>query len=356
MSMARAARVLLPLSLLACLLPLAAQAQTPPAAQALTKVRLGLTRTLIVGATTTAIDKGYFRDVGIDVDVNYLDGSANSVFLLAQNELQVVEGGVSASFFNAVNQHLPVKIAMDDTSTPVGHWLVLRADLADKIKSIADFKGHVLGINAPSSISLYESAKVLQSGGVSLDDVQVKIVPFLQMAAAFQAKAVDAFAMPAPWSTEIPTMGLGVRWMDVDEKIEPRPFDLSVVMFNTDWAAKNPQVAQNFFTALLRGARDYCDAYHHGPNRAEVAKRIVDAGIARDVASLDSYVWGARSPNGAVNPASLDDIQSWYKAQGVLPAVQPMDKVIDTSFAKEAAGKLGPYRPSNPDDKLAGCR
>ena len=90
--------------------------------------------------------------------------------------------------------------------------------------------------------------------------------------------------------------------------------------------------------------------------RAEVAQRIVAAGIARDVASLDSYVWGARSPDGKVNPASLDDIQAWYKAQGVLSAVQPMTKVIDTSFAEQAAQRLGPYRPTNPDSKLAGCR
>jgi NitT/TauT family transport system substrate-binding protein len=348
MNIACSARALVTLWCLTCLAPTPGQAQT--------KVHLGLTRTLIVGATNTAIDKGYFKDAGIDVEVSYLDGSANSVFLLAQNELQVVEGGVSASFFNAVGQNLPVKIAMDNVSTPVGHWIVLRADLADKIRTIADFKGHVLGINAPSSISLYESAKVLQSAGVSLDDVQVKIVPFSQMAIAFQTKAVDAFAMPTPWSTEIPNLGLGVRWIEVDEKIEPKPFDLSVVMFNTEWAANNPQVAQNFFTALLRGARDYCDAYHHGPNRAEVAARIVSAGIARDVASLDTYVWGARSPDGKVNPASLDDIQSWYAAQGVLPKTQAMGRVIDTSFAEHAARELGPYRPTNPDDRLAGCR
>eukprot|EP01037_Dinobryon_pediforme_P046353 gene46353-59559_t len=91
MSMARASALSF-LWLMAALGAACAQAQT----QVPTKVRLGLTRTLIVGATNTAIEKGYFREFGIDVDVNYLDGSANSLFLLAQNELQVVEGGVSA--------------------------------------------------------------------------------------------------------------------------------------------------------------------------------------------------------------------------------------------------------------------
>jgi ABC-type nitrate/sulfonate/bicarbonate transport system substrate-binding protein len=91
MSMARASALSF-LWLMAALGAACAQAQT----QVPTKVRLGLTRTLIVGATNTAIEKGYFREFGIDVDVNYLDGSANSLFLLAQNELQVVEGAHAA--------------------------------------------------------------------------------------------------------------------------------------------------------------------------------------------------------------------------------------------------------------------
>jgi NitT/TauT family transport system substrate-binding protein len=338
-------------SLLAAL-PLVAQAQDKP----LTKIKVGLTRTMIVGATNTAIEKGYFKEAGLDVEVNYLDGSASFVVLMARNELQIVEGGVSASFFNGVKQGLPVRIAMDNVSTPVGHWMVLRADLKDKIKTIADFKGHILGINAPTSISLYEAAKVLESAGVSLKDVTVKTVGFPQMVAAFETKAVDAFPMPSPWSTEIPAMGLGVQWVNIDDVVTPKPFVLSVVMYNTEWAAQNPKVAQGFFTALLRGGRDYCDAYHGGPNRSEIADRIVRSGVGRDVKALETYNWGARSVDGKANAASLDDIQKWYVEQGALPEAQPMDKVLDTKFADAANKALGPFTPANKDSRKPGCR
>ena len=339
-----------------CAALVAVLAMAPVAAFAQTKIKIGLTRTMIVGATNTALEKGYFREAGLDVEVNYLDASASFVVLLARDEVQIVEVGVSASFFNGVQQGLPVRIAMDNVSTPVGHWMVLRADLKDQVKTIADFKGRTLGTNAPNSISLYEAARVLQSGGVSLKDLTVKNVGFPQMVAAFESKAVDLFAMPAPWSTEIPQMGLGVQWVNVDDVVTPKPFVLSVVMYNTEWAAKNPKEAQGFFTALLRGARDYCDAYHNGPNRAEMADRIVRSGVGRDVKALETYNWGARSVDGKANAASLDDIQSWYVEQGVLPAKQPMDKVLDTAFASAANAALGPFTPINAASQKPGCR
>ncbi len=339
-----------------CVALAAALALAPVTASAQTKIKLGLTRTMIVGATNTAVEKGYFREAGLDVEVNYLDASASFVVLLAREELQIVEGGVSASFFNGVHQGLPVRIAMDNVSTPVGHWIVLRSDLKDQVKSIADFKGRVLGTNAPNSISLYEAARALESGGLSLKDVTVKTVGFPQMLAAFESKAVDAFAMPAPWSTEIPQMGLGHQWVNVDDVVTPKPFVLSVVMYNTDWATKHPKEAQAFFTALLRGARDYCDAYHNGPNRQEMADRIVRSGVGRDVKALETYNWGARSVDGKANAGSLDDIQSWYVEQGVLPEKQPMAKVLDTSFAAAANAALGPFKPSNAASQKPGCR
>ena len=59
--------------------------------------------------------------------------------------------------------------------------------------------------------------------------------------------------------------------------IEPRPITISVNMINTDWGRRNPAVARNFYLAALRGARDYCQAYHGGAVRKDMIDLLVRA-------------------------------------------------------------------------------
>ena len=85
--------------------------------------------------------------------------------MLAQNQLQVVEGALTANMFNGALQGLPVKIAIDTTSSPIGHNLMVRHDLKDQIKKVSDLKGKVIGLNAPNSIAAYEVTKILKLPG-----------------------------------------------------------------------------------------------------------------------------------------------------------------------------------------------
>ena len=65
-------------------------------------VRVGMVKSISSVATLTAIEKGYFKAFGIRVETEELDTSANVIALLAQNQLQLVEGGISAGYFNAL--------------------------------------------------------------------------------------------------------------------------------------------------------------------------------------------------------------------------------------------------------------
>src|SRR5580693_9814505 len=98
-----------------------------------TTVRLGLVRSITSGVTAWASARGYFNDFGIKLDSSDLDTSANSIALLSQNQLDVIEGGIAAGYFNGLEKELPITMVMDRVSTPVGHNLMLRPDLKDQI-------------------------------------------------------------------------------------------------------------------------------------------------------------------------------------------------------------------------------
>jgi NitT/TauT family transport system substrate-binding protein len=321
-----------------------------------TTVHIGLVRSISNGAELIAIEKGYFKEYGIKVEIEDIDTSANTLALLAQNRLQIIAGGISAGYFNALEKGLPVTIIADRVSTPIRHNLMLRPELKDEIKDIKQLKGRVVASNGAGSVSTYEVGKMLETAGLKISDVDLKVFPFTQMALAFNNKAVDAAIVIPPFTYQFLDQGHAVGFAEPDALVQPNPMTIAVIMVNTDWAKQNRQTLQNYFTAYLRGVRDYCNAYHGGSIREEMIAAIVKHGSERRPELLRKYPWVARSPDGRINVASMLDMQKWYVANKFSTADLPPERLVDMSYADDALKKLGPFVLENTESKLAGCR
>src|ERR1700680_2405234 len=138
-------------------------------------VRVGTVRSISTATILWAVEKGYFKDYGIKVVTETLDTAANSIALLAQNQLQLVEGGISAGYFNALEKNLPITMVMDRVSSPLGHHLLLAPHLNGQIARLRDLKGKVIASNGQGSVSTYEVGKMLQTAGLVMGDVDVQV-------------------------------------------------------------------------------------------------------------------------------------------------------------------------------------
>lgn len=319
-------------------------------------VRIGMARSVSNGAELIAIEKGYFKDAGIKVEIDDIDTSANTIALLAQNRLQIVAGGISAGYFNALEKNLPVVIIADRVSTPIGHNLMLRPDLAGKITALAQLKGKIIASNGTGSVSTYEVGKMLETAGVHIADVDVKVFPFTQMALAFANKAIDAAIVIPPFVSQFLDQGHAVGFAEPDALVTPTPMTIAVIMVNTDWAKKNVELLRRYYTAYLRGVRDYCDAYHGAPIKQEIIDALIRYGSEKRPELLHKYPWPARSPDGRINTDSMLDMQDWFVKSGFSRVKFPAERLVDGSFADYAVQKLGPFIPANKDSTLAGCR
>jgi NitT/TauT family transport system substrate-binding protein len=328
---------------------LAAQAQEQT-------VRVGSVRSLAQLATTIAVEKGYFREAGIKVELTELDTSTDSLAVVAQNRLQIVGGGLSAAYFNAVEKSLPVTVAFDRVSSPLGHKLLVRTDLKDQIKSVAQLKGRPLASNSRGSITNYEIGKTLKTVGLGFRDVDLKFIPFSQVAIAFANKAIDAAFVIPPFAAQIVERGLAVVVADPDDFVTPHPMTIAVAFINTDWAARNDAVVKRYFVGYMRGVRDYCNAYHGGPNRAEAIELAVRTGIERQPEMLHNYPWPASNPDGRINIASMLDIQAFFVQEGLSLRSLPAEKLLTDTYIEHANRTLGPFVLANPGSTLAGCR
>src|SRR4029450_8019445 len=168
-----------------------------------TTVKIGLVKSISNAANLWAVEKGYFKEVGIKLQIEELDTSANVLALLAQGQLHLIEGGVSAGYFNGIEKSLPITMVMDRVASPLGQNLMLRPDHKGQITRLSQLKGKVIATNGAGAVSTYEVGKMLETDGITIADVEVKVMPFTQMAIAFRNKAIDAAIVIPPFTSQL---------------------------------------------------------------------------------------------------------------------------------------------------------
>jgi NitT/TauT family transport system substrate-binding protein len=319
-------------------------------------VTIALVPSVAAGPTFIASDKGYFSAAGLDVKIERIDSLGKAAAFVATNQIEVGQGGIDAGYFNAVAEGLPVTLALESGSTPLYHRIILRAQLQDQIKTVADLKGRRVGISAPGSTAVYEIGMVLATAGLRIKDVDLKYMPFPQMGPALASGALDAALAVAPFGDLAIEQNIAVPWIDPEDYIKQLPLTNVAYMANTQWIKQSPDVARKLFVALAHAGRDYCQAYHHGPNRAEVVDMLHKNKIVTDRDLLDKTEWPARSPDGALDSDSVDSVQTFLKQEAIIDKTAPRERLIDMSFAQAAAKELGSFQLVNKSSKLQGCR
>jgi NitT/TauT family transport system substrate-binding protein len=329
---------------------------TPAAAQQRPSVKVVGVRSVPSASTYWALDKGYFRDAGFDVTVEQIDSLSKAIATIATNQMQVGQGGLNAGYFNSAATGLPLTMVLDSGSTPLYHKIILRPELKGKIKTVADLKGRKVAVSSPGSSGVFELGMLLASAGLTIKDIDIKYVSFTQMGAALANGALDAALEVAPFGDIAIEKKMAADWIDPEDYIKQLPLINVAYIANVDWIKKEPDVARRFFVALVRAGRDYCQAYHHGPNRAAMIDVMMKYKIASDRALVERMDWQARDPNGEIKLASVDLQQNFYKDEKIIAKTAPRDRLVDASFAQAAAKELGPFELINKASKLKGCR
>lgn len=293
-----------------------------------------------------AIEKGYFKDHGVEAKRMKFASAAETTAALSTGELQFSGGAVSAGLFNAFAREWPVRIAMSRTRDTPGfssNTLVVRSDLKDQIRSIADLKGKKVAINAPANVLVYLFGSMLEAEKLSLKDVEVVYMPWPNMGPAFDRKAIDAGMMVEPFVAQYQGRAQAFPFKRAGDHFRKPPLEASVILVNKEWMDKNFKLATDFTVAYFKGLRYVYDAMMvvGGRNRSEVLDIVSRYTGMKDKPIFDRMQWSYWDPNGNVQRDSLRDQQDWHAKQGTVPRKVNIDEIIDERLVKYAIGQLG---------------
>jgi NitT/TauT family transport system substrate-binding protein len=320
----------------------AAEATAAPAEETtsdLPLVRVGHVPVTIYAPLFVAVEKGYFAEEGMRVELLPVEGGTENVIQVSAGNFEVAGGGIGAGMLNAVARGIEFEIVapLHTERPPLTSPLVVSKARYDsgEITEVADLAGKKISTNSKGAATEYWLWRALQQGGLDFPDVEVLGVGFREVAPALENGSLDAGILGEPLATLAEDQGLITRLSQ--DFIEG--FTSTVIFYNKEWATANPELAAGFVKAYIRGARDLNgDAWYEEENLAIIEKYT---GVPADVVARANRSY--HDPNGFVPLEDLMTLQTFFAEQDQLSYTDPIDmsQFINSSYAEAAVEELG---------------
>jgi NitT/TauT family transport system substrate-binding protein len=276
---------------------------------------------------------------GVGVEMVRLSGGPEILSQVATGQLQIGAAGMGAAGFNAVAAGLPVEfVAPQHSGFLADYFTVRKASWGKEIKRIADLKGKPIALNIRGAAVEWMLEEALKTDGLTLKDVQIKIMPFPDMVPALESGAVEAGIVSEPFPTLAEERGVALRPLARPAGAKATP--ITAVFWNKDWAAKNPELAHTVMTAYLKAARDLAiDNGWKQPRNIEVMVKYTGA-KAEVIQKARAH---ALDPNLESDPTVLESMQKLAGEMGYLKYKEmlPASRIFNFSYRDRAVREAG---------------
>lgn len=231
------------------LLIVGAPTLTAAAEPEVTKFRFGALYSTPTAALI-AIERGYFKDEGLDVQVVPVQNGPAAVAATANGAVDVTFGDVLGWASAVSNGFTNVKLIFPGSHSANGD-LLIKGQSA--LKSPADFKGKRIGVSPAPMAGL--SVKLwLAHGGVDPGEVNFVIIPTNGDGQALARGDVDAVLTFEPSTSRLILEQNAVSLLDPTEVAAPKGAVFTAYYANATFLEKNPETVRRLVRAIRKGA------------------------------------------------------------------------------------------------------
>jgi len=275
-----------------------------------------------------AVDKGYFREAGIEIEFDY-QFETDAVGLVGANNLQfaMVSGD---QVLLARSQGLPVVYVM---SWYQDYPISLVAKSETGVATLDDLAGRKVAIPGPFGASYIGLRAILSAAGLQESDITLDSVGFNQVEALLSDRDEVAVVYTANEPVQLRAQGYDVNELRVADYVQLASNGL---ITNEKTVSENPDLVQSMVSAILRGLADTLA----NPDEAfEISKKYVETlaqsdqeqlAIQRDVLEASLAFWRMKDSS---QPLGLSDPQAWDNMQEVLLDMELLPNAIDIKQA-----------------------
>jgi len=268
-----------------------------------------------------AIDKGYFKELGVDVEPLSVGSAVERDQLMQAGKVDGMINEISgAANFN--REKVQVKI-VSIARAPIGENPLFRilAAPGSNITTVADLAGVPIGISKNTVIE-YISSRLLTAGGLKNDEIVYKSVPVLperlQLLLQGQLKAVT---LPDPLGAAAIKGGA----VEVVSDTKGRDISASVITFSTESLTGKTDLVKNFMIAWDMAAQDL--------NEDPAAHKELMLKKIRVPKNIQGEFVIPPMPRKALpTKAQWDDVMAWMLDKNLITAPLSYEESVTADF------------------------
>ena len=305
------------------------------------KITLGALRFTSHSGTFVALEREYFKQAGIDVEVKFFQAAQPMAVAIASGDVDYVVTAISGGLVSLADKGA-IKViggALQEEAGIDGQkFLVSDSAFKAGIAAPSMLDGKSYGMSTAGSSFHYMGSKMAAAEGISLNFKPLQKVGAI--IGALKSGQIDAWSI-VPHIAK-PLAGSGAVHIIGDVATYLPDYQVTTVFTSAKNAAEEKQMTSDYLAAYSKGVADY--------NAAMIAKDGGEDGMNAMVDLIHKYVYTDRPREKAapsiingtmrlnegakMNVASVRDQLEWFQSEDLVGKDITLDTLIDTSFVE----------------------
>lgn len=303
------------------------------------KIVVGALRFTSHSGTFIAVERGYFNEFGVDVELKFFQAAQPMAVAIASGDVDYAVTAISGGLISLAGKGA-IKVIGGGLTEEKGieGQKILASDAAFQagLTSPAQLGGKTYGMTTAGSSFHYMGSKVAAAEGVTMSFKPLQKVGAI--IGALKSGQIDAWsivphiAMPLAGSGAVHIIG------NISDYIPG--YQVTTVFTSAENAANERQLTEAFLAGYSRGVSDY--------NATMIERASGDDGVNEMVDLIHKYVYTDRprekaapsiingsmrlSEGAVLNMASVEDQLSWFKSEDLVDSSITIDQLVDTSY------------------------